>query len=73
MTKKNAPRLAGPAVLICAVVLLCSLAGQAQQPPQVLHNHVRPVVANGQAVPVGVLPPTQRLNRAISPLKMPLH
>jgi hypothetical protein len=66
MTKKNTPLLAGPAVLICAAVfLLCSIAGQAQQPPQVLHNHVRPAVASGQAVPVGVLPPTQRLNLAI--------
>ena len=70
MTKKNAPCLAGPAVLICAVFLLCSIAGQAQQPPQVLHNHVRPAVASGQAVPVGVLPPTQRLNLAIM---LPLH
>jgi len=45
--------------------LLFTIVGQAQQPLQVLHNHVRPVVASGQAAPVGLLPSTQRLNLAI--------
>jgi len=63
---KNATHLPGPAALVCAaVVLLFAIAGQAQQPLQVLHNHVRPAVASGQAVRVGLLPPTQRLNLAI--------
>src|SRR5271157_3845393 len=62
----KAPLLAGSAALICAAMfLLFAIAGQAQQPLQVLHNHVRPAVASGQAVPVGLLPPTQRLNLAI--------
>src|ERR1700743_932948 len=42
-----------------------AVSGTVQQPMQVLHNHVRPVVTNGQAVPVGVLPATQRLKLAI--------
>src|SRR5271157_3982620 len=63
---KKAPILAGPAALTCAAMfLLFTIAGQAQQPMQALHNHVRPAVASGQAVPVGLLPPTQRLNVAI--------
>ena len=32
---------------------------------QVLHNHVRPVVSSGQAVPMGVLPSTQRMKLTI--------
>src|SRR5271157_5978408 len=63
---RKAPLLAGPAALTCAAMfLLFTIAGQAQQPMQALHNHVRPAVASGQAVPVGLLPPTQRLNVAI--------
>jgi subtilase family serine protease len=42
-----------------------SAGGGGTQPLQVMHNHVRPVVANGQAVPVGVLPATQRMKLAI--------
>src|ERR1700683_4374170 len=54
------------AALICAAAfLLFTIPVQAQQPLQVLHNHVRPVVASGQAAPVGLLPSTQRLNLAI--------
>jgi subtilase family serine protease len=54
------------AALICAAGFsLFVTAGQAQQPLQVLHNHVRPAVANRQAVPVGSLAPTQHLNLAI--------
>src|SRR5271157_4252677 len=63
---KKAPLLPGPAALTCAAMfLLFTIAGQAQQPMQALHNHVRPAVASGQAVPLGLLPPTQRLNVAI--------
>src|SRR5271165_2322436 len=62
----KAPLLAGSAALICAAMfLLFAIAGQAQQPLQVLDNHVRPAVASGRAVRVGLLPPTQRLNLAI--------
>jgi Pro-kumamolisin, activation domain/Abnormal spindle-like microcephaly-assoc'd, ASPM-SPD-2-Hydin len=46
--------------------LLCSVVpGQTQQSLQVMHNHVRPVVATGQAVPMGLLPSTQRMDLAI--------
>src|ERR1035438_7130941 len=63
---KKAPYLPGRAALICAAMfLLFTIAGQAQQPLQVLHNHVRPAVAGGQAAVVGLLPSTQRLNLAI--------
>ena len=63
---KNAPHLPGRAAPICATMfLLFTIAGQAQQSLQVLHNHVRPAVASGQAAPVGVLPRSQRLNLAI--------
>src|SRR5208283_3123676 len=66
LMSKNATHLPGPAALVCAAVfLLFTIAGQAQQPLQVLHNHVRPAVASGRAVRVGLLPPTQRLNLAI--------
>ncbi len=56
-------RAAGAALALA--ILLFTVPGQAQQTPQVLHNHVRPVVASGQAVPVGHLPLTQRLQLAI--------
>jgi len=36
-----------------------------QQGLQVLHNHVRSAVTSGQAIPVGVLPSTQRMKLAI--------
>jgi subtilase family serine protease len=36
-----------------------------QQGLQVLHNHVRPAITSGQAVPMGVLPATQRIQFAI--------
>jgi len=45
--------------------LMFTILGHAQQPLQLLHNHVRPAVAGGKAVAVGVLPSTQRLNLAI--------
>src|SRR5271165_5584638 len=64
---KNAPHLPGRAAPICATMfLLFTIAGQAQQSLQVLHHHVRPAVASGQAAPVGLLRPTQRMNLAIT-------
>jgi subtilase family serine protease len=67
---RNTPLLPRLVALVCAAVfLIFTIPGQAQpqaQPTlQVLHSHVRPVVANGQAPPVGVLPSTQRMNLAI--------
>ena len=63
---KNVRLLPGKTALICAAIFaLFTIAGQAQQSLQRLHNHVRPAVANGQAVPVGLLPPAQHLNLAI--------
>ena len=57
------PRLAP---LLCgAWFVLFAMAGQAQQ-LQVLHHHVRPAVTSGQAKPVGLLPPTERMNIAIT-------
>jgi subtilase family serine protease len=52
---------------IAAVIsfFLLTIAASAQQPLQVLHSHVRPAVASGQAAPVGLLPPTLRLHLAI--------
>ncbi len=62
---KQALHVSGLAALFCAVMFLFVIAGQAQQPLQVLHNHVRPVVASGHVAPIGVLPAAQRLNLAI--------
>jgi len=54
------------AVAFCAAAfLLIAIPGRAQPSLQVLHNHVRPVITNGQAVPVGLLPPTESLNLII--------
>jgi len=53
-------------LFVFAAVLLLSRAGDAQQPPQVLHSNIPSVVAKGQAVAVGTLPATQRLNLAIT-------
>ena len=62
MRKGNRPL----AALVCAAALLLfTIPGLAQPSLQVLHNHVRPAVASGQAAPVGFLPPTERLNLAI--------
>jgi subtilase family serine protease len=47
-----------------AVVVIFGLAAQAQD-LQVLHGHVNPAIANGQAVRVGSLPATQRMKLAI--------
>jgi subtilase family serine protease len=48
-----------------ATIFLCT-AARAQQPRQILRNHVRPVVSGGQATPVGFLPPTQQLSLAVT-------
>jgi len=65
MKKDNRP-LSQLAALLCAVAFLVfTIPTLAQQSLQVLQNHVRPAVSSGQAVPVGLLPATQRLNLAI--------
>ena len=66
MRKHSLPLFTLAALGFAAAFLLFPIPGLAQQPPQVLHNHVRPAVASGQAAPVGLLPPTQRLNLAIA-------
>ncbi|HTA26075.1 MAG TPA: protease pro-enzyme activation domain-containing protein [Terriglobales bacterium] len=66
MRKHSLPQLTLAALVCAAAFLLFAIPGLAQQPLQVLHNHVRPAVASGQAAPVGLLPPTQRLNLAIT-------
>ncbi|HXZ81552.1 MAG TPA: protease pro-enzyme activation domain-containing protein [Terriglobales bacterium] len=64
---KNAHLLPGVTAFACvAALLLLATEGHTQQPLQVLHNHVRPTVASGQAVPMGLLPSTQRMNLAIT-------
>jgi subtilase family serine protease len=57
--------LASATVFLLCTVLLFTNPTQAEQSRQILHNHVRPAVANGQAPLVGALPPTQRINLAI--------
>ena len=67
--KQNTPPLCRLAALFCAVMFLLFTIpelAQAQQALQVLQNHVRPAITSGQAVPVGVLPATQRMNLAIT-------
>ena len=63
--RNNTPPLTALTFSICTALLLFTISGQAQQKTQLLHNHVRPVVANGQAAPVGLLPATKRMNLAI--------
>jgi len=63
---RNKGSLPGLATLICSAMFsTLTIASQAQQPLQVLHNHVRPVVSSGQAAKVSTLPSTQRLQLAI--------
>jgi subtilase family serine protease len=58
--------LSGSAALVCAVVfVMFNISAQAQQTLQTLHHHVRPAVSSGAAVPVSMLPATQRLQLAI--------
>jgi subtilase family serine protease len=70
MRKDNCP-LPGLVARVCAAgfllftFLLLTIPGQAQHTLQVLQHHVRPAVASGQAVPVGHLPSTERLQLAI--------
>jgi len=52
-------------VCLLAALSLGTASAQAHQSRQLLHGHVRPVVASGQAAPVGLLPPTQRMSLAI--------
>jgi sugar lactone lactonase YvrE len=54
------------AELLCAIAfLLFTFQGHAQQSLQVLHNHVRSEVSNGQAALVGPVPATQRMQLSI--------
>jgi subtilase family serine protease len=47
------------------VALLFTILGQAQQSPQVLHNHVRSAVSRGQAALVGRVLATQKMQVSI--------
>ena len=58
------PRKQRVRVALCAA-LLFTIAGQAQQSPQILHSHVRPAVSSGQAARVGSLPATQKMQLSI--------
>ena len=65
--KKHTPLLPSMAAPVCAALfLLFTISAQAQPALQLLHNHFRPVVSNGQAAPVGVLPADRRMNLAIT-------
>jgi subtilase family serine protease len=65
----------GQVLFLCLLLVFAALpalaqvsqpiGGDAQAPLQILHNHVRPAVTDGQAVPMGVLPATQRMKLAI--------
>src|SRR5580692_9057031 len=52
---------------LACLLALCflSIPAQAKKAAQVLHNHVRPAVANGRAARVGPMPNNQRLRLAI--------
>jgi len=53
-------------VLICLVALgFFTIPAQARRAPQVLHKHVRPAVANGQAARLGAMSHNQRMGLAI--------
>jgi len=71
--EKNTDVLPGlPTLLSLSLFFLFTIPALAQQSPQLLHHHVQPVVASGQALPVGVLPPSQQLHLAITlPLRNP--
>ena len=58
------PKMRSKLVALCAA-LLFTILGQAQQSPQVLHNHVRPVVSNRHAARVGRVPSTHRMQLSL--------
>ncbi len=60
MKKISSPLPTVVALVCAAVVLLCTIPGQAQPQP-LLTRHVRDAVANGQAQLIGKLPATQTL------------
>jgi subtilase family serine protease len=69
--KKNTLAILRIPALIFAAVLYLVIAAPAESTLQALHNqvlrnHVRSVVASGKATPLGLLPPTQRLNLVIT-------
>ncbi len=53
-------------LLVAAMANLLAVPTQAQKPRQVLHNHVRPAVTNGRALPLALLPLNQHMNLAIT-------
>ena len=57
--------LTSATVFLLFTFLLFTNPAQAEQSRQVLHNHFRPAVANGQAPLVGALSPSQRISLAI--------
>jgi subtilase family serine protease len=63
---KNHRSLSTLAAVISAVALLLATAPARAEQLQVLHNHVRPVVSSGQAVPLRALPSTQRMDLVIT-------
>jgi subtilase family serine protease len=64
--RKNTFPLPGLAAFVFVALLpLFAIPSQAQQALQVLHSHVRPAVSSGQAIPLSMLPPSQRMNLAI--------
>ena len=52
-------------VAMCSVALLTTTLAHAQQPLQLLHQHVRPAITDGRAAPVGYLPADEPLNLVI--------
>lgn len=67
--KSNPISLSKLVMSACAValfLLLLAIPGRAQQPFQVLHGHVRPVVSSGQVELISPLPSTQKLHVTIS-------
>jgi subtilase family serine protease len=65
MRTTKGPRI-GAVILVCLLTLcFFSISAQARQRSQVLHKHVRAVVANGQAARVGPMSHSQRMSLAI--------
>ena len=65
MRARKRPRAEVPAVVCWLVLCFLSIPAQAKKAAQVLHNHVRPAVANGRAARLGPMPNNQRLRLAI--------
>jgi subtilase family serine protease len=65
MRASKRPRAEVPALVCLLALCFVSIPARAKKAAQVLHNHVRPAVANGRAARVGPVPNTQRLRLAI--------